>query len=72
MINESEQTRKAYKAAQNKAQSMNNTFLLAVWEALGMKAAWIDNRYDEYLSLEDWAEIVYGELSKRHLIKEAK
>ena len=66
------QTLNPYQEALAKVRSHTDASLLAIWEALNTRAAWIDNRYNEYITLEEWANLVYIELSKRHLIKEEK
>lgn len=56
-----------WKQTLDKVHSMSDESLLAVWEALGTRAAWLDNHYSENITLDEWADLVHTEIEIRQL-----
>lgn len=58
----------AWQTAVKKIREMSNESILAVWAALGTEAAWGDGYYNEHITLDEWANLIYCELSDRKLL----
>ena len=57
-----------WKSALDKVHFMSDESLLAVWGASETEVAWVDNHYNKDITLDEWVELVYCEVSIRKLI----